>query len=144
QAADLEVVIRSHAREIFVGDPLYVEMVITNRGADAVAALPPAPELGTLRLEFFSPERSVSLRCDAIGRGFVGKALPVRYEPGKPVHSYLLFFVPHLQQLRQGAWETATGSHSVSLVYRIHGEPLSGPGVELRSNVIDVVLKRRP
>ena len=56
-AADLEVAIRIHPAEIIVGDPLYVEVTITNRGREPVKGPTPDLLLGSLRFDMRETRR---------------------------------------------------------------------------------------
>jgi hypothetical protein len=136
-ANSLEITIRPHSREVTFGDPLYVEVTITNRGEEVIVAQPPHPALRTFEFKVYDPETDLEVGAGE-GGGFGGGDL-VRYEPGKPVKHYWRVFLPVAVRLNHPFWIPMRSGRNVyvSGVYHL------GKGYSVRSRREEVYIRDR-
>jgi hypothetical protein len=138
-ASDLELAIRPHAGQVVFGDPIYIEVLITNRGNDAVVAPAPHPEMNTIGFKVYDPDTDLEISSGALGGGFVGAASPVRYEPGKSISHYWAVFLPALTRINNPFWSPVQLGKSlqISAVYGLR------PGLAITSNREEVYVEAR-
>ena len=136
-ASDLELRVRTHASEIVFGDPIYVEVTIVNRGKETVIGPHPAPDLSTL--DFFAYDPRTRLRLSIADTGGAAGGQPVKYEPGVPIRSYWMLFVPDLRQTTHPFWMRIRDGQTI----RLYALYYLGGGLSLQSNTQELNLKLR-
>jgi hypothetical protein len=135
RALDFELKIRTHAQEVVFGDPLYVEVVATNKGADVVSAIPTFHS-DRLRFEIRHAETELTTRkLDA-----QGDPSPLTFAPGKSATFYKYLFVPELHQFNHPFWNFKEEHrwYSICAVYKLRDS-----GIEIRSNWQDLGVRAR-
>jgi len=112
EGSDLEVQLQIHPIKIQYGDPVYIEVTITNTGKENVVARKPDLLFGTFYFRFYDPETHTSTTSGQ-GFGLVGGLGSVTYEPGKPIRHYWIVFAPHLHQLDHAFWKPTRASRTM-------------------------------
>jgi len=144
--AGLELTIRTYPREVKLGDPLYVEVAITNRGKEPIVAANPHLDFGTFRFEICDSKRNLIVRHPSGSGGFFGDVGTVKYEPNVTVKHHWYLFVPGLWHLDDKFWKVDDDGGkglSISGVYRYANERPSESGPELRSKWHDLFVHNR-
>lgn len=133
-ARDLEIKIRAHAAQVTFGDPLYIEVTITNPNKEIVAALP--KYVGGERFVFMMRDPRTELQLVGYGHG---KQPPSKFAPGEAVTLHQYLFLPNLRGVDHLFWKSIRAGQGVSIwgVYGIR------PGVALLSNRIGVAVVPR-
>ncbi len=103
-ACDFEVTLRPHSDWIVLGDPLYLEVTIVNRGCQTVSACPPELLFRTLVVRMYdhSTDMFVTNRRRS---GLMGGVKPISFEPGKPIRYYCYLFLPSFHRFGHPFWE---------------------------------------
>ncbi len=85
-ACDLSMTIRGHSDRLMFGDPLFVQVTITNRSDKPVAGVLPSPDLGSLEFVISEPQGHLSYMAHSSG-ALAGPGTPGIFEPDKPHNS---------------------------------------------------------
>ncbi len=136
RASDLELSIRTHAREVTFGDPLYVEVTIVNRGKEAVSALP-TYHSDRFRFEIRNADTHLVMwKIDA-----EGERSPLEFAPGKPNTFHQFLFVPGARLFNHPFW--APNRQREEFYYICGVYRLNDAGDELRSKWQDLLVHAR-
>ena len=92
-ACDLSMTIRGHTDRLMFGDPLYVEITMTNRGDTPVAGIEPDLDLGSLEFTITEEQGHLTYTMHLSG-ALAGPGAPEIFEPGKPRTYYFTLMLP--------------------------------------------------
>ena len=98
--------LRVHPTHVKFGDPLYVEVTITNRGNDVILAPPADFNLNDFSFRLYDSGTETH-RTEFQGGGVSG-VLDVAYEPGKAVRHYGMIFLPGLFRANDSFWNAVS------------------------------------
>ncbi len=148
-ACDLELSLRTHSKVILWGDPLYVEVTLSDRTADPFS---PA---------FLVPQRRLWAARLSLTFSFVGRSGTFEFrqtyrldpeewdgpevaEPGQSVRYYCCLLVPPPARWNDAFWREAVVTGGVHLAVAYQAAGASGSTVLLTSQRWPVVLEARP
>jgi hypothetical protein len=103
-ASGFEVTVRPHADRIQLGDPLYLEFTVVNRGREPVMAPDPSLPAATMSIEAFDPDTQLSMPVADNGGSWEGIE-QIRYEPNVPARQFVRVFMPGLRRFDHPFWK---------------------------------------
>ncbi len=118
-ASDVRVTFLPHTDRLVFGDPLYVQVTLTNHGGKPVAGPRPDLSFGSLAFTISDAYGHLAYRTIA-GAGLQGGLEMLVFEPGKPVTYYFTLMLPRYRLYDDVFWKRYREGAivTVQVVYR--------------------------